>query len=230
MKRVKIGIQDGNMINLLEKLLYCNIKASDIFKKIPDEEINQRQQEFTDLRRKQMVEEFLSYISSNCIKNADGTYNCTKNIIIKQNSANPFTKLPIKFKEVAGHFICFGVNLKTLEGCPEKVGGNFDCSRNKLISLEYGPKEVGGKYDCSKNRLISLAGAPEIINKTFDCSNNLLSTLENAPKEINGDFICSNNKLSSLKSLSSNIKGKIDCTNNILNSKLLLKTLENKYD
>lgn len=82
-------------------------------------------------------------------------------------------KLPFRFGEVDGDFICFFCHsLTSLEGCPEKVVGNFSCPWcDSLTSLEGSPKEVGGDFNCfhCKN-LTTLFGCPEKIGGNVDCS------------------------------------------------------------
>ncbi len=64
--------------------------------------------------------------------NSDGSISVDGNVglLIKG-----LTKIPLIFKEVSGHFSCSDNQLKSLEGCPEKVGGYFYCSFNQLTSL-----------------------------------------------------------------------------------------------
>ena len=71
-------------------------------------------------------------------RNEDGSIDVDGNVIIQFG----FTKLPIKFGTVTKSFICSGVGLKTLEGCPKEVGLNFDCRFNDLTSLDGIPRKV----------------------------------------------------------------------------------------
>ena len=92
----------------------------------------------------------------------------------KDAKPRPICKIPYKFKEVNGNFICneyltsldncpekvtgdfscrCGSALKTLKGCPAWVGGDFDCIGGAITSLKYHPKFIGGNlclYSCDK--------------------------------------------------------------------------------
>ena len=75
-------------------------------------------------------------------------------------------KLPFRFGEVDGDFICFFCHsLTSLEGCPKKVGGSFICwGCRSLTSLEGSPEKVGGDFDCIKcTSLTSLDWTPDNI-------------------------------------------------------------------
>jgi len=114
------------MISLLEQLL----EKEDIFKP------------FT-------FEEWVGRMISSGVwtKNIDGTYSAEGDVNLSNKG---LTKLPIRFKEVGGHFYCDHNQLTTLEGAPQKVGGFFDCSYNKLITLK-GIGIVKGIIYCSNN-------------------------------------------------------------------------------
>jgi hypothetical protein len=73
-------------------------------------------------------------------------------------------KLPLKFRNVTGHFWCSHNQLTSLKGSPQSVGGVFDCSNNQLTSLEGCPQNAI-LYDCRNNKLTSLQGLPEDIDK-----------------------------------------------------------------
>jgi hypothetical protein len=92
------------------------------------------------------------------------------------------TKLPLKFGEVSGYFICSLNSLTSLEGAPSRVGGYFDCSYNQLTNLEGAPSRVGGDFNCSYNNLTNLEEAPEVVEKGFYCSNNKLTSLKGGSK------------------------------------------------
>jgi hypothetical protein len=123
-------------------------------------------------------------------------------------------KLPIKFKDVSGDFICTFNNLTYLEGIPEWISGDFNCSFNDLTSLQGCPKYVGGDFNCSFNNLTSLEGCPEFVNNNFYCFNNNLTSLKGGPKCVGGDFDCSYNKLTSLEGAPESIRGYFNCDNN----------------
>jgi Leucine-rich repeat (LRR) protein len=124
-------------------------------------------------------------------------------------------KIPIRFREILGHFYCDENQLVSLEGAPQIVKGNFYCSNNCLTSLVGAPQEVRYHFDCSNNYLTSLVGAPQ-VGRHFDCSNNYLTSLVGAPQEIKGNFNCSNNQLTSLEGVPQIIKGNFHCSYNKL--------------
>ena len=61
------------------------------------------------------------------------------------------TKLPLKFRNVSGHFVCDGNQLTTLEGAPQSVGRGFYCNNNQLTTLEGAPQSVGGYFYFNNN-------------------------------------------------------------------------------
>ena len=122
----------------------------------------------------------------------------------------------IKFNIVNGDFECYGINLTSLEGCPEKVSGDFDCSENKLTTLEGCPKEVGDNFYCFFNMLTSLKGCPEKVGNNFCCCNNELTSIKGSPKVISGTFDCTNNKLTSLEGAPEKVRGSFFCNSNLL--------------
>ena len=112
------------------------------------------------------------------------------------------TKLPLKFRNVSGDFICHSNELTSLEGAPQSVGGGFYCYYNELTSLEGAPQSVGDDFDCSSNKLTSLEGAPQSVGGDyFDCSNNQLTTLEGSPQSVTGYFNCDHNPVESIWNL-----------------------------
>lgn len=126
--------------------------------------------------------------------------------------------LGIQFSFVSGDFDCSNNDLKSLNGCPEKVGQSFDCSDNLLENLEGGPTEVGLNYDCSVNKLKTLTGVPERIFGKFDCKHNKLESLRGCPKEIFKSFDCSHNKLKSLEGCPELVSKHLNCSFNNLGS------------
>jgi hypothetical protein len=62
------------------------------------------------------------------------------------------------------------VDLKTLEGAPQKVGGSFDCKGcTGLKTLEGAPQKVGGSFDCKGcTGLKTLEGAPQEVGIRLD--------------------------------------------------------------
>ena len=103
------------------------------------------------------------------------------------------TKLPLKFRNVSGHFSCSYNYLKSLEGSPNYVGSYFYCFNNNLTSLEGVPTNVGGYFICSNNNLSSLEGGPIHVGDNFHCDNNNITSLEGFPLHIGGNFICYDN-------------------------------------
>lgn len=152
-----------------------------------------------------------------------------KKMIIKGDidwRGKDFEKLPdISETVIGGNFICDEcVNLKSLDGAPEKVGGDFSCfectsitslngspktvgknfiCRNckNLNTLEGAPNEVGLGFSCSDcPKLTTLTGAPQIVHDDFVCNNcSSLKTLKGAPKKVGGSFICVGHSLTSIK-------------------------------
>jgi len=88
------------------------------------------------------------------------------------------TKIPFKFRNVAGYFNCSYNKLTSLEGCPKTVGGSLFCYSNNLTSLEGCPETLGGDFTCSYNNLTSLEGCTETVLGDFYCSDNNLTSLE----------------------------------------------------
>lgn len=125
-------------------------------------------------------------------------------------------KLPLKFGNVSGEFLCHGNQLDTLKGVPEFVGGDFNCSNNQLVSLKDGPKKVGGNFSCHENQLESLKGSPKYIFGNFNGFLNNLTSLEGAPEIVDGDCSLFENQLTSLKSGPSYIGGSFHITGNRL--------------
>jgi hypothetical protein len=80
--------------------------------------------------------------------NTDGTIDVDGGVDL---SFRELTKLPLKFRNVGGHFNCAANNLTTLEGAPKLVSGYFNCSYNKLTTLVGAPQSVGGHFYCYNN-------------------------------------------------------------------------------
>jgi hypothetical protein len=125
------------------------------------------------------------------------------------------TKLPLKFRNVTGDFLCGQNKLTSLEGCPKSVGYHFDCIGNKLTSLVGAPESVGGAFLCGRNKLTSLEGCPKSVGEYFDCIGNKLTSLVGAPESVGGAFLCSHNQLTSLEGCPQNAI-LYDCRNNKL--------------
>ena len=109
-------------------------------------------------------------------------------------------KLPVRFGEIGGDFICEGNHLTTLENAPGSVRGRFNCHDNEITSLVGAPTRVGWVFDCSYNKLTSLKGAPKSVEYEFVCNRNPLVSLEGAPEGTDTIFICDyNNQLPLLR-------------------------------
>lgn len=107
-------------------------------------------------------------------------------------------KLPLRFGNITGDFLCKSNGLRTLYGCPKFVGGNFNCSDNELTSLRYSPDYVGGSYFCQDNKLASLNGCPLEIIGEFNCAVNNLKSLRYGPKRVGKSFYAHHNLLKTL--------------------------------
>jgi len=132
---------------------------------------------FQPISQEELESRLMDYIKSVCTENPDGTWSASGDVDVDLYGRG-LTKLPIKFKEVGGHFDCSNNSLTSLEGAPQKVGGFFICSHNSLTSLEGAPQTVGGSFYCSNNSLTSLEGAPQTVGGFFICSRNKLSVEE----------------------------------------------------
>lgn len=149
--------------------------------------------------------------------NGDGTYDVEVGDIVIPKFAVKNGKLLIKFKKVSSSFYCSGLQLNSLEGCPEIVGGKFVCRNNNLYSLKYAPTTVGSHFVCDYNNIKSLKHSPVTVGGNFLCDDNILVDLEGAPKKTR-TFDCSNNNLVSLKGAPKHVDGYFDCRWNNLSS------------
>ena len=141
----------------------------------------------------------------------------------------------VRFGEVSGSFYCYGNQLTSLEGAPQKVGVSFNCSDNQLTSLKGAPESVNGyKYDgyfyCNDNQLTSLEGAPEVIGGNFHCFGNRLTSLKGAPRTIGGNFDFTYNKLTSLEGAPQTVYAKLYCTGKPISSYTILGVLRMMSD
>ena len=85
--------------------------------------------------------------------NPDGSIDVDDNVYLHNEN---LTKIPIKFRNVTGNFICSFNQLTSLKGAPNKVN-NFNCTYNQLISLEGCPINIDGYFDCYNNNLTNLS-------------------------------------------------------------------------
>lgn len=123
--------------------------------------------------------------------------------IILTNAEN-LTEFPeyIQFNRIDNNFICFGIGLTSLRGCPNFVSGEFDCSFNDIESLEGGPVSAR-YYICNDNRLKSLKGGPK-KSEFINIDNNLLESLADLPDNIQ-DLSAASNQLKDLNGLPSKL-------------------------
>lgn len=137
-----------------------------------------------------------------------------------QVSGKLFTgKIPFKFKNVYGNFICKDMKLTDLTNAPDFVQGNFDCSLNELTTLKGSPKQVNGDFNASYNFLESIDGLPTSIGGNLNLKNNDLASLDiSYPVTFvnNGNFDVSDNFLVDLKSGDITGIGILDVSNNKL--------------
>lgn len=68
---------------------------------------------------------------------------------------------------MVGCFYCYGLELNSLEGCPEKVDGNFICHENNLENLEGCPQVITGAFLANwvngKERKFSIGDIPSNV-------------------------------------------------------------------
>jgi len=152
--------------------------------------MNEFEKLFRPLTPEEYEKRIVEYIKEFCYQNPDGTWSADGDVFLFRMK---LTKLPVRFKEVKGNFICSFNNLTSLEGGPKIVKGDFYCIRNKLTSLEGAPMEVGGSFFCFSNELTSLEGAPKKVGWNFDCSFNKLTSLEKISRKIGGRIIAIGN-------------------------------------
>ena len=145
--------------------------------------------------------------------NTDGSIDVDVNVLL---SNKRLTKLPVKFRNVSGYFICRYNNLTTLEGAPESVGGYFNCQNNNITKLDGAPKSVDGDFYCDYNELTTLVGAPQSVGGNFYCSYNKLTTLEGSPQSVSGNFYCGYNELTTLLGSPQSVVRDFNCKNNNL--------------
>ena len=109
------------------------------------------------------------YNITNYTINPDGSIDVEGNVYLDYQIINnaSLTKLPLRFRNVSGH---------------------FDCSNNELTSLEGGPQSVGGHFDYRNNKLVNLNGFPEFFENEVYLSNNPVQEIY----DLFGTFKCIN--------------------------------------
>jgi len=141
--------------------------------------------------------------------NSNGEVDVDGDVHLKINNIH---KIPVKFGEVTGDFICTFGDLTTLENCPHTVGGNFSCYSNRnLYSLRYAPKYVGGDIDATFCNLKTLQGFPTYVGRDIKIQYNLLTKLESGylQRECFANFMCHSNLLTSLEGIPERVKGSV---------------------
>jgi hypothetical protein len=101
--------------------------------------------------------------------------------------------LPVNFDKINGHFICQGIGLITLVGCPKEVGQHFVCAHQDILTLEGCPKKVKWNFICHWNeKLTSLEGLEDtkIDGDIHAMSNKNLYCLDGFPIDFKGQFNC----------------------------------------
>jgi len=101
--------------------------------------------------------------------NTDGSIDVYQGVSLSNRNLQ---EIPIKFRQVDGDFNCWGVGLKTLIGCPERVNGDFDCEKNRLTNLENCPKYVYANFYCRWNNITTFEGGPKLVEGKFLCGYN----------------------------------------------------------
>ena len=174
-----------------------------------------------DYGTKEGIEKFCEIIGLSSWTEVN-SYKIRDNLVVDTNgtvdlSEKKLSKIPVKFGEVTGSFICHSNLLTSLEGSPDIVDKIFNCSNNPyLTSLKGSPEKIGGSFDCRNNpKLASLEGGPKIVD-IIDCSENKsLTSLKGAPEEVYNDFDCYKNpKLVSLEGCPESVSGGFNCYDN----------------
>jgi len=118
-------------------------------------------------------------------------------------------RLVVRFGKVSGDFICNGLGLISLEGCPYEVGGLFDCSFNPITSYVGSPQKVR-YFWCGTNRAPTLEGCSQEVTDGFGCERGMITSLKGAPRVIPGRFICYANRLTSMEGGPEEVGGRVD--------------------
>lgn len=149
---------------------------------------------FTAQSKQEKINNRLNYIINKnmLIKRDNGLYTYRGGLDFSGLNLKSLLELPYQFDVIHGGFYCNNNQLKTLEGCPQKIYGTFTCAKNNLTSLEGGPKEVKYSYYCFKNKLVTLKGSPKQIKMDFECSYNPLVSFAGCPEIVGHDFTCIN--------------------------------------
>ena len=135
---------------------------------------------------------------------SDGTIDVDGDVDLNDKQ---LTKLPVKFRNVGGHFWCENNELTALLGAPLRVDGDFSCDGNNLTTLLGSPQSVSGGFWCGYNKLTTLEGAPKSVGGGFYCPRNPFDVIRymfphskefyNANKE--WDFFAGGNKIRKLR-------------------------------
>jgi hypothetical protein len=106
-------------------------------------------------------------------------FNAIPGMYSSSNLNKRLTKLPLKFRNVTGNFLCMNNYLTSLEGSPQLVGGSFNCHSNQLTSLIGSPQQVGVHFSCNCNFISSFVGSPKSIGGIFSCDDNFVDEIWN---------------------------------------------------
>ncbi|HOB25692.1 MAG TPA: hypothetical protein PKG93_00895 [Bacilli bacterium] len=173
------------------------------------------------------------YDIKNYTINSDGSIDVNDDVYL---SCKKLTELPLRFRNVTGHFWVYTNQLTSLQGCPTSVSKDFYCSENKLTSLKGSPQSVGDCFYCSDNKLTSLEGCPKIVGSHFYCDYNQLTSLVGCPEIINGILNCRFNKITDFKGISEFFEDRFICDGNpiheiykLFNTSKCIKWI-NEYD
>jgi hypothetical protein len=141
------------------------------------------------------IDRFVSR-SANYILNSDKSIDIIgdNNLIVVNmfNYSKVPIKVPIKFRNITGHFRCDDCGLESLENMPDYVSGDFECNRNNLKNLIGAPSDVGGNFKCYGNKLESVDGMPVEIGGNFVCYDNNIKEIDSI-SNIEGALICDKN-------------------------------------
>ena len=136
------------------------------------------------------------YNIQNYTINNNGSIDVDGNVDLSQMKLK---RIPIRFRNVSGHFWCFTNYLTDLQNSPINVGGGFYCHNNLLQNLIDSPESVGYDYACNGNRITSLSGCPETINGNFFCNHNQLRNLRGGPRFVELDYNAAHNRVDSFE-------------------------------
>lgn len=168
--------------------------------------------------------------------NDDGSIDVFEDVDI---SNKYLIKIPIKFNEVYGDFLCNNTNIVSMKNCPNIIHKNFNMGFNKIKKIEHSPIDVGEKFNLEHNKNLSyikdfprnvgssivlyscnfksLYNLPSIINGSLYIDfNKKLKHLIYSPKKVFGSYSCSYCFLKTLKGGPKWVGGDFNCNCNFL--------------